>query len=120
MARPKKDINPITVLELSSAFCTIEQMATILHCSADTLTRNFAGIIKEGRATAKRSLLKKQFDVAMGGNVTMLIWLGKQHLEQSEKIEQHVNVLPTTTRVVSFDEKEQIEMGAKLIERKEA
>lgn len=33
------------------------------------------------------NLLKKQYDVAMTGNVTMLIWLGKQHLGQSEKTE---------------------------------
>ncbi|MCZ7616556.1 MAG: hypothetical protein M5T52_24095 [Ignavibacteriaceae bacterium] len=28
----------------------------------------------------------KQIQVAMGGNVSMLIWLGKQYLDQSEKV----------------------------------
>ena len=35
----------------------------------------------------RMKLLQKQYDVAMSGNVTMLIWLGKQHLKQTEKTE---------------------------------
>ena len=27
---------------------------------------------------------KRQFEIAMEGNVQMLIWLGKQHLDQSD------------------------------------
>src|SRR5574343_1385285 len=38
-------------------------------------------------STMRAKLLQKQFDVAMQGNVTMLIWLGKQHLDQKEKSE---------------------------------
>ena len=33
------------------------------------------------------SLFMKQVEIAKGGNVAMLIWLGKQHLGQSEKLE---------------------------------
>lgn len=33
-------------------------------------------------------ILKKQLDVAMMGNVGMLIWLGKQYCGQSEKVTQ--------------------------------
>ena len=33
----------------------------------------------------KKALEEKQYEVAMEGNVQMLIWLGKQHLGQSEK-----------------------------------
>ena len=42
-------------------------------------------------STMRAKLLQKQFDVAMNGNVTMLIWLGKQHLEQYEKQEHSIN-----------------------------
>ena len=41
----------------------------------------------------KLALRKKQFDIAMQGNVQMLIWLGKQYLEQSDKQELQ-NVRP--------------------------
>ena len=50
-------------------------------------------------STMRQKLLQKQFDIAMQGNVTMLIWLGKQHLGQSDKLETelvsaniHINV----------------------------
>ena len=39
----------------------------------------------------KNSLREKQYDVAMSGNVSMLIWLGKQVLGQSDKQEvEHI------------------------------
>jgi hypothetical protein len=48
------------------------------------LQRNFGGPLKKGRGLARGSLKRKQFQVAMGGNVTMLIWLGKVYLKQRE------------------------------------
>ena len=36
----------------------------------------------------KISLRRAQFEKALGGNVAMQIWLGKQHLDQKDKIEQ--------------------------------
>lgn len=114
--RTPKKIDADTVRALASVFCTMKQIALICKCSVDTLERRFADVIKEGRAQAQQSLLKKQFDVAMNGNVSMLIWLGKQHLEQSEKVEQHIGVLPTATQITFMDEKEKLVLGAKLIE----
>lgn len=87
MARPKKQIDGEMVKKLASIFCTQDQIATIMGCSVDTLARRFADVIKEGREHGKYSLLKKQFELAVAGNVTLLIWLGKQHLGQSDKQE---------------------------------
>jgi hypothetical protein len=63
-------------------------MGAVLGCDASTLTRRYASVIETGRQTGKMSLKRKQWEVAMGGNVTMLIWLGKQNLGQTDKIEQ--------------------------------
>jgi hypothetical protein len=41
------------------------------------------------------NLLKKQYDVAMAGNVSMLIWLGKNELGQKDKIENE-HLIDTT------------------------
>jgi hypothetical protein len=103
MARPKKNIDPELVEKLASIFCTMEDMSLILDCSVDTLERRFAEVIKKGRSKSKASLRRKQYEVAQSGNVTMLIWLGKQHLDQSDKREETVkdvtdyskNQLPT-------------------------
>lgn len=63
-------------------------MAAVLNCSVDTLGRRFAEVIEKGRKQGNMSLKRKQYEVAMGGNVTMLIWLGKQRLDQTDKVEQ--------------------------------
>ena len=47
-------------------------------------------LIKKGVSMEKEekiALKKKQFDMAMKGNVPMLIWLGKQYLGQMDKQE---------------------------------
>jgi len=60
------------------------EMASCLDCSVDTLERRFADRIKTAREKGKMSLRRKQFEVALNGDKAMLIWLGKQYLEQRE------------------------------------
>ena len=40
--------------------------------------------LKDMTIEEKVALRKKQFDMAMAGDVRMLIWLGKQHLGQKD------------------------------------
>ena len=91
MARPKLLINEDQVHKLAAINCTMEEIAAVLDCSVDTLERRFAEIIKKGRDSGKMSLRRKQFEVALGGNVGMLIWLGKQLLGQKDvsRVELH-------------------------------
>ena len=42
-----------------------------------------------GKAQGKRSLRRAQKKSAENGNVTAQIWLGKQYLEQTDKVETH-------------------------------
>ena len=60
-------------------------MAAVLGCDEKTLSNRFSQVIKEGRETGKMSLKRKQWEVAMSGNVTMLIWLGKITVGQVEQ-----------------------------------
>lgn len=92
MARPKKEINESQVRQLAAINCSYAEMAAVLGCDESTLTRRFAQVIKEGREQGRMSLKRKQYEVAMGGNVTMLIWLGKQLLDQSEKVVQRTEL----------------------------
>ena len=84
MARPKLEIDADQVKKLAAIQCTMTEIACVMGCSVDTLERRFADTIKEGREQGKMSLRRKQYEVAMGGHVSMLIWLGKQHLNQSD------------------------------------
>jgi len=85
MARPKKPIDEEQVRQLAAIDCSYAEMAAVLRCDEKTLSTRFSQVIKAGRENGKMSLKRKQFEIAMGGNVTMLIWLGKQRLGQAER-----------------------------------
>jgi hypothetical protein len=98
MARPKQllediEANGWDILESMAVWATAEYCAAKLNISADTLDRRLKERFDYGFAEYKRkvqepmriNLMKKQYDVAMQGNVSMLIWLGKQYLGQSDK-----------------------------------
>ena len=88
--RPKgavKEVNMELVRELASIGCTMPEISACAKVSIDTLERRCMTTIKEGQAEGKQSLRHHQFQVATAGNPTMLIWLGKQYLEQTDKVE---------------------------------
>ena len=85
--RGKKDI-PVDkqVEKLASYGLTNKEIAEALGYDDSTLKRKFEKNITKGKADLKQKLKRKQIAVAMQGNVSMLIWLGKQYLDQSEKV----------------------------------
>jgi hypothetical protein len=83
--RPLLNIDPRQVAAMASIGCRNKEIALVLGCSVDTLDRRFADEIEKGRAEGRTTLRRKQWDAATGGNITMLIWLGKQLLDQSDK-----------------------------------
>lgn len=72
---------------MASIGCTVEEIAILIGCSKSTLDKGFSAPIERGRMRLNRSLKRKQVQLARQGNVTMLIWLGKQYLGQKEKSE---------------------------------
>src|SRR4051794_3413381 len=91
--RPRKEIDQPTFERLCEVQCTLEEIAHVLDVSEDTVERwckrtyelGFADAYKKSSATGKTSLRRYQFDAAKKGNTTMLIWLGKQYLGQTDK-----------------------------------
>lgn len=76
-----------------------EYCAEKLNVSVDTLARrlkeegySFAEYKYKKKESLRINLLKKQYDVAMAGNVSMLIWLGKNELGQKDKLESDISV----------------------------
>ena len=85
--RGKKDISIEKQVEKLASFgLTNKEIAEALGYDDSTLKRKFENFLIKGKAILKQRLKKKQIQVAMQGNVSMLIWLGKQYLEQSEKV----------------------------------
>ena len=85
MARPKLDIDPEQVMKMAAIGCTNKEIAQVLNISIETLQRNFPDLLQKGRANGKAKLRRLQWQKAEEGNPTMLIWLGKQLLEQKEQ-----------------------------------
>jgi hypothetical protein len=85
MARPRKKIDTELLAKLAKLGLTTAELAAIMECSKDTLERRYMDVIEQGRLHRNASLKRKQYEAAMAGNPTMLIWLGKQYLEQRDK-----------------------------------
>ncbi len=107
MARPIKYVDPQSILKLAQLHCTYDEIATFLGVSTKTLQRSYVHLIKKGRETGKISLRRAQFEKALSGSVPMQIWLGKQHLDQKDKIEQTNKNEPLPLEIVSDDGKKE-------------
>ena len=77
-------VPPDDVLKLAKLGCTVEEISDWFQVPANTIKYNFSDIIAKGRAETKQALRRAQIKLALSGNATMLIWLGKNMLGQSE------------------------------------
>ena len=110
MSRPKKTLTPKewdSVKYMAMIHCTGEEMAGVLQMDYDTLNRNckekygyaISEYIKRNQSNGKMSLRRAQWKAAESGNVSMLIWLGKQWLNQREV--QEVQVATNTDETIN-------------------
>jgi DNA-binding CsgD family transcriptional regulator len=67
---------------------TKREISKILDLNEDTFNYHYANEYDKGTVILRQKLKKKQISIALSGNVAMLIWLGKQYLDQREKIEE--------------------------------
>jgi len=72
------------VLELAKLHSTNQEMADFFGVKLQTFVDNFRDIITKGRLITKQRLRKAQLDLALKGDRTMLIWLGRNMLGQSD------------------------------------
>ncbi len=111
MARPLLEIDRDEVLKLAQLGCKTEEIADFIGCSVDTLDRRFADELHKGRADLKMSLRRMQLKSAQGGNVVMMIWLGKQLLGQIDRTQVDITKVPD--EVFLEEAKRRYEIGAK-------
>ena len=88
------------VEKLASYGLTNKEIAGALGYDDTTLKRKFEIFLTKGKLNLKKRLKRKQIEVAMKGNVTMLIWLGKQYLGQAEKVEGSGELKVTIVRKI--------------------
>lgn len=94
--RPRKEIDFDVLERLVKLQCTGEECANFFRIDYDTLNARikeasfdgFSDYFQKMGGDGKISLRRAQMKSAIGGNVTMQIWLGKQYLNQKDKIDQ--------------------------------
>ena len=94
MSRKSIELNDDNIELLASYGLTLTEIAVMCRCSHHTITKHHQEALNNGHAVCRSSLRRKQYELAMGldkdgrqtgkPNPTMLIWLGKNLLGQSD------------------------------------
>ena len=88
MARPKKyEIDTKQIEQLASFGCTNTEIASFFGCDESLIRKSYSEFLTKGRDKGKIKLRQLQWRSAEKGNTSMLIWLGKQLLAQTDKQE---------------------------------
>lgn len=87
VSKPFKEIDPEKVKVLAARGCTKSEVAAVLDCHRETIINNYSWAYDEGKERGRAKLRKMQWDTAEAGNPALLIWLGKQILNQKDKQE---------------------------------
>lgn len=102
----KKTIQQVEIFGRLAA--TQQEMADWFGCSIRTIERymaneegKFCRVYKKALSDTKQSLRRMQLKAADSGNATVLIWLGKQLLQQKD---QQVNINQNFDRTIQFAE----------------
>jgi hypothetical protein len=82
------------IFKLSTLHCTYKEIASVVGTSVSTLEKRYSGIIEKGRSEGKKSLRRAQMEKALNGDTRMLIWMGKQYLDQKDTPTDQENTQP--------------------------
>jgi hypothetical protein len=99
MGRKKLFIDWKVVDNLLKSQCDGAIIARMIGISPDTLYKrckakfkvDFSAYSQQKKSEGRELLKAKQYELAMNGDRTMLVWLGKQHLGQKEKMDHTSN-----------------------------
>lgn len=84
VGRNNTPVPPDEVEMMAKIGCTDQEIADHYGVTQQALKRNLVDYLIKGRSEMKQTLRKAQLRVALEGNATMLIWLGKNLLGQSD------------------------------------
>lgn len=82
--RTQRVVPPDDVYKLATMGCPDREIAEWFDISESTLRYNFSSYLTKARAQLKQKLRQAQLRTAFDGNPTMLVWLGKNILGQSD------------------------------------
>tara|TARA_R110002012_G_scaffold195213_1_gene363404 strand:+ start:592 stop:993 length:402 start_codon:yes stop_codon:yes gene_type:complete len=85
MKKNKHDIPPEKVKMLASFGCTYIEIGKYFGCSEKVIRERFREQYEQGKEEMKLSLRQLQWKHAGQGNTALLIFLGKNYLNQTDK-----------------------------------
>ena len=115
MGRPNKEFNKEIFEKLCAMMCSEDEICSFFNTTDKTIAKwckrtygmCFSDCLKRFGATGKISLRRAQFKSAIDkGNVTMQIWLGKQWLAQTDKIDNTIDISEETEDALSVSLRE--------------
>lgn len=80
-----KEIDRELVYRLACMQCTTREIASIVGVSHTTIANKFKDLIEAGQNAGRKSLRRAQWEKALSGSDRMLVWLGKQYLDQKDQ-----------------------------------
>ena len=109
MGRPLKPIDKEQFEKLCAIQCTLEEIAGFFNCCEDTIEAwckreygvTFSEAYKKHSAKGKQSLRRIQFALAQK-SAAMAIWLGKQYLGQTDRMEQTITEIEDLSPLASM------------------
>ena len=87
-------VPPQEVEDLAQIGCSDRDIAEWFGITESTLRYNFSDYLVKGRSGLKQTLRRAQLKTALSGNATLLIWLGKNILLQSDNPTNTVDTKP--------------------------
>lgn len=86
--RPQKAFPEQEIFQLAAEGSTDGYIALRLGISKTSLTGKYKDLLDSGREQRNGDIQRKQFQLAMSGNVPLLMWLGKNWLNQANRVEE--------------------------------
>ena len=112
--RPRKIINREGVAAAAMIDCTQEEIAATQGCDLDTLHNackrdlgiSFSEFYRQKRVIGNRSLRRAQWEKATEDkDSTLLIWLGKNRLNQSDKFDGNIKQSNEVVHIIKIGDK---------------
>lgn len=106
--RPRREIDFDQFEKLCEIHCTLKEICQYFRISEPVINKRiteeygkkFSEVIEDFKGEGKANLRRLQFEAANKGNITMLIFLGKNYLGQADKIENKVDSSPVNISFV--------------------
>ena len=119
------DLEKVTIMAAIGA--SPYEMASYFDCSTrviqkrlaededDPIKGDFVRAYKKGFGEVKRGLRRVQIETAMNGNPALLIWLGKNLLDQSDKMESKSEVTQDVKMELTPEMEKKIKAAAQVV-----